>query len=43
MQAWKFGRNDCFVTASCLLLIKDGKDNSFPQIHLHNTNAFFKI
>ena len=23
-------------------LIKDGIDNLFPQIHLHNTNAFFE-
>ena len=27
---------------SFLLLIKDSNDNSFPQIHLHNTNAFFE-
>ena len=39
-QAWKFGRSDCFVTASFPLLIKDSNDNLFPQIHLHNTNAF---
>ena len=38
VQAWKFGGNDRFVTAS---LIKDGNDNSFPHIHIHNTNAFF--
>ena len=41
-QAWKFGGNDCFVTASFPLLIKDGNVNSFPQIHLHNTNAFLE-
>ena len=29
-QAWKFGRNNYFVTASFLLLIKEGNDNSFP-------------
>ena len=27
---------------SFLLLIKDGNNNSFPQIHLHNTNAFLE-
>ena len=42
VQAWKFGRNDRFVTSSFPSLIKDGNDNSFPQIHLHNTNAFFE-
>ena len=40
VQAWKFGRNDCFVTAPFLSLIKDGNDNSFPHIQLHNTNTF---
>ena len=39
-QAWKFGGNDHFVTALFLSLIKDSNDNLFPQIHLHNTNAF---
>ena len=41
-QAWKFGGNDRFFTASFPSLIKDGHDNSFPQIHLHNTNGFFE-
>ena len=41
IMAWKFGRNDCFITTLFLSLIKDGNNNSFPQIHLHNTNAFF--
>ena len=41
-QAWKFGGIDRFVTASFPSLIKDDNDNSFPQIHLHNTNAFFE-
>ena len=41
-QAWKFGGNDRFVTASFPSLIKDGNDNSFPQIHLHNTDATFE-
>ena len=41
-QARKFGRNDRFVTASFPSLIKDGDNNSFPQIHLQKTNAFFK-
>ena len=41
-QVWNFGRNDRFVTMSFLLLIKDGNDNLFPQIHLHNTNTFFE-
>ena len=40
-QAWKFGGNNCFITASFLSLIKDGNDNLFPQIHLHNTNVFY--
>ena len=35
-QAWKFGRNNYFVTASFLLLMKEDNDNSFPLIHLHN-------
>ena len=26
----------------CLSLIKVGNDNSFPQIHLHNTGAFLE-
>ena len=38
-----FGGNNYFATVSFLSLIKDGNDNSFPQIHLHNTNAFLKI
>ena len=38
-QVWKFGRNNRFVTAMFLSLIKD---NSFPQIHLYNTNVFFE-
>ena len=42
IQAWKFGGNDRFVTASFPSLLKDGNDNSFPQIQLHNTNAFFE-
>ena len=42
IQAWKFGGINLFVTTSFLLLIKDGNDNLFPQIHLHNTNAFFE-
>ena len=29
-QAWKFGGNNRFVTASFPSLIKDGNDNSFP-------------
>ena len=41
-QAWKFGGNNRFVTAWFLSLIKDGNDNSFPQIHLHNASAFFE-
>ena len=42
VQAWKFGGNDCFLTASFPSLIKDSNDHSFSQIHLHNTNAFFE-
>ena len=42
LQAWKFGRNNSFITASFLLLITDGSNNLFPQIHLHNTNTFFE-
>ena len=42
LQAWKFGGNNCFVTASFLSLIKDGNGNSFPQIHLRKKNAFFE-
>ena len=41
-QAWKFGRNNRFDTASFQSLIKRGNDNLFPQIHLHNINAFFE-
>ena len=41
LQAWKFGGKDRFVTASFPSLIKDGNDNSFPQIHLLNTNTTF--
>ena len=41
-QAWKFGGNDRFVTASFLSLIKDSNNNLFPQIHLHNANTFFE-
>ena len=41
-QAWKFGRNDHFVTTLFPSLLKDGNNNSFPQIQLHNTNAFFE-
>ena len=41
-QVWKFGENDCFVTASFPSLLKDDNDNSSPQIHLHNTNTFFR-
>ena len=32
----------CFITASFPPVTKDGNNNSFPQIHLHNTNAFFE-
>ena len=39
-QAWRFGTNDHFITASFLSLIKDGNNKSFPQIQLHNINAF---
>ena len=42
IQAWKFGGKDRFVTASFPSLIKYGNDNSFPQIDLHNKNAFFE-
>ena len=42
MQAWKFGWEDRFVTTSFPSLIKDGNNNSFPQIHLHDTNAFLE-
>ena len=42
LQTWKFGGNDHFVIASFPSLIKDGNDNSFPQIHLHNTNVSFE-
>ena len=31
-----------FVTTLFPSLIKDCNDNLFPQIHLHNTNAFFE-
>ena len=41
-QARKFGGNNLFITASFPSLIKDGNNNLFPQIHLHNTNAFFE-
>ena len=41
VRAWKSGGNDRFVTVSFPSLIKDGNDNSFPHIHIHNTNAFF--
>ena len=41
-QAWKFGGNDRFVTVSFPSLLKDGNDNSFPQIHLHHTNIFLE-
>ena len=41
-QAWKFSKNNCFVTASFPSLIKDSDNNSFPQIHLQNANAFFE-
>ena len=41
-QVWKFGGNDRYVTTSFPPLIKNGNDNSFAQIHLHNTNAFFE-
>ena len=40
MQARKFGGIDRFVLTSFPSLIKDGNNNSFPQIHLHNKNAF---
>ena len=40
-QALKFGGNDCFITTSFPSLIKDGNDNLFAQMFLHNTNAFF--
>ena len=42
LQAWKWGGNDRFVTTSFPSLIKDGNDNSIPQIHLHNRNAIFE-
>ena len=42
LQAWKCGGNDRFVTTLFPSLIKDGNDNSIPQIHLHNRNAIFK-
>ena len=42
VQAWKFGRDDRFITTSFPSLIKDGNNNLFSQIHLHNTNAFFE-
>ena len=42
VQAWKFGRDDHFNITSFPSLIKDGNNNLFPQIHLHNTNAFFE-
>ena len=42
LQAWKFGENNHFITMSLPSLIKDGNNNLFPQIHLHNTNAFFE-
>ena len=35
-------RKDCFVTASFPSFIKEGNNNSFPQIYLHDTNAFFE-
>ena len=42
LQVWKFSGNDRFVIASFPSLIKDGNDNSFHQVHLHNANAFFE-
>ena len=42
LQAWKCGGNDRFVTTLFPSLIKDGNDNSIPQIHLHNRNAIFE-
>ena len=41
-QVWNCGVNNGFVTALFPSLIKDGNDNSFPQIHLHKTKAFFE-
>ena len=41
-QTWKFGGQNCFVTVLFSLLIKAGSDNLFPQIHLHNANAFLE-
>ena len=41
-QAQKFGRNDRFITLSFPSLRKGGNDNSFSQLHLHNTTAFFE-
>ena len=42
LQAWKCGGNNRFVTTLFPSLIKDGNDNSIPQIHLHNRNAIFE-
>ena len=41
-QAWKFDRNNRFVTTSFLSLIKDRNNNSFPQALLHKTNTNFE-
>ena len=41
LQAWKFGRNDRFVTTSFPSIIKDSNNKSFHQIQLQNTNGFF--
>ena len=43
MQAWKFGRNECFDTASFPLLIKDSNDNLFPRLIYITQMLFLKI
>ena len=43
VQAWKFGRKQSFRYCAVSIINKrDGSNNLFPQIHLHNTNAFFE-
>ena len=43
-QARKFGRKQSFRYCAVSIINKrDGNNNLFPQIHLHNTNAFLKI
>ena len=42
-QAWKFGRKRSFRYCAVSIINKrNGNNNLFPQIHLHNTNAFFE-